>query len=229
MSSPAQLPLNLEQSPAHGSEDFLVADCNREAVQWLERNDWPARTLVLYGPAAAGKTHLAEVWRARHDGLRLTVEDLRIDLLAQRLGNAQAVTLDDAQHVAGDSVQERGLLHLYNLLAGLRGRLLLTGSEPPSGWGVVLPDLRSRLLASAVVEIGLPDDGLLSSLLVKLFSDRQLTVGVGVVEYLVGRIERSFDSARRVVAALDAASLSQRRGVSISLARKVLEQLEREE
>lgn len=229
MSHPAQLPLDLERSPAHGSDDFLVAACNAEAVQWLQRTEWPARALVLYGPAASGKTHLAEVWRARHDGLRLTVDDLRIDVLSDRLGSAQAVMFEEAQAVAGVAAHERGLLHLYNLLAGLRGRLLLTARQPPSAWGVVLPDLRSRLLASAVVEIGLPDDGLLSSLLVKLFNDRQLSVGVGVIEYLVGRIERSFDGARRVVAALDAASLSQRRAVSVSLARKILEQSEREE
>ena len=229
MTSPAQLRLNLERSPAHGSEDFLVAECNAEAVQWLSRSEWPTRALVLYGPAASGKTHLAETWRARHDGLRLEVDDLRLDILSDRLNRAQYVTFDDAQAVAGVAARERGLLHVYNLLAGMRGRLLLTAREPPLAWGTLLPDLRSRLLASAAVEITLPDDDLLSSLLVKLFNDRQLSVRVGVIDSLLRRMERSFDGARRAVELLDEASLSQRRAVTTALVREVFPDSERED
>jgi hypothetical protein len=46
-----------------------------------------------------------------------------------------------------------------------------------------------------------------------------------VVTYLLGRMERSFAAARRVVAALDAAGLAEKRGNTVPLARDVLRRL----
>ena len=72
------------------------------------------------------------------------------------------------------------------------------------------------------MEIGPPDDDLLAVVIAKQFSDRQVSITPEVLAYLVGRMERSFDAARRVVEALDKASLAQGRAVTIPLARKVL-------
>jgi chromosomal replication initiation ATPase DnaA len=70
-----------------------------------------------------------------------------------------------------------------------------------------------------------PDEALLRAVLVKLFVDRQLVVDTGVVEEILVRGERSFAGARRVVEALDARSLAERRRVTRMLARQVLAQL----
>ena len=72
---------------------------------------------------------------------------------------------------------------------------------------------------------------LLQALLVKLFADRQVQPSPEVLTYLVARIERSFDFARRLVEAIDRASLRAKRPVTLPLAREVLDQLlqEREE
>ena len=44
----------------------LVAPSNEAAVAWIDRwPDWPGSALVVHGPPGSGKTHLAEVWRAR--------------------------------------------------------------------------------------------------------------------------------------------------------------------
>jgi len=62
-------------------------------------------------------------------------------------------------------------------------------------------------------------------LLVKLFADRQLQVGAEVVNYLAARMERSFAAARSLVAALDERALAEQRGVTVALARAVLDTL----
>src|SRR3546814_11282244 len=95
------------------------------------------------------------------------------------------------------------------------GHLLLTGRTPPARWKIGLPDLASRLRAAPTVAVDGPDDALLSAVLVKLFADRQLRVGTDVVAFVVPRMERSFAAARRLVAALDAASLASRRPVTV--------------
>jgi chromosomal replication initiation ATPase DnaA len=76
------------------------------------------------------------------------------------------------------------------------------------------------------VEIRPPDDELLGALLIKLFHDRQLTVSKDVLVYLLARMERSFAAASAIVEALDQLGLAERRGVTVPLARTVLNELE---
>ena len=213
-----QLPLDLGHRPALGGADFLVAPPNREAVAWLDRwPDWPAPALVLTGPAGSGKTHLAHVFAARAGAVLIAPGALTVARLPDLLGAARAAALDDA---AG--AEEQAFLHLYNMLAERGGHLLVLAREPPARWGIVLADLRSRLLAVPVARLLPPDDALLSAVLVKLFADRQLQVGEEVVVYLLARLERSFDAARRAVAALDRAALAAQRRVTVPLVRGVL-------
>jgi chromosomal replication initiation ATPase DnaA len=230
MSTPAQLPLPLGHRPALGREDFLVATGNAAAVAWLDRwPDWPGPALALYGPSGCGKSHLAQVWRAR-SGARL----VRPARLAEAdppalLDGARACVIDPDQprdEAWPAALDARALLHLYNCLAELGGHLLLLAEHPPARWRIMLPDLRSRLRAAPAVAIGEPDDDLIAAVLVKLFADRQLAVGAEVIGYLQTHMERSFDTARRVVAALDAATLAARRRVTIPLAREILASLD---
>lgn len=216
----SQLPLDLGFRPALGRADFLVASCNEVAIGWIDRWPlWPGPALALYGPASSGKTHLAEVWRARSAGAAIDPRALTPALVPQLLGAAEAVLVDDAEQS-----DEEALLHLYNLLAERRGHLLLVSREPPSRWRIALADLRSRLLAAPSVVVAAPDDALLGAVLVKLFADRQLTVSEEVIAYLLVQIERSFAAAEDAVAALDAASLAEGRAVTIPLVRAVLNQ-----
>jgi chromosomal replication initiation ATPase DnaA len=92
----------------------------------------------------------------------------------------------------------------------------------------VLADLRSRLRAAPVVEIGAPDDALLGAVLVKHFADRQLHVVPQVIAFLLRRIDRSFSAAEKIVACLDGAALSNGGPVTIALARRVLGQCGRQ-
>jgi DnaA regulatory inactivator Hda len=214
----AQLPLDLAHRPALGRDDFLVAPANEEAVAWLDRwPEWPAPALVLTGPAGSGKTHLARVFAARSGALVLASERLGAARPPELLGAARAAIVENA-----DAAPEEALLHLYNVLAERGGHLLLPAREPPARWGIALADLRSRLLAAPVATLQPPDDALLAAVLVKLFADRQLTVGAEVLAYLVPRLERSFDAAARIVAALDRAALAAHRPVTVPLAREVL-------
>ena len=122
--------------------------------------------------------------------------------------------------------EEEALLHLYNVVAERGGHLLLTARGPVARWGVALPDLASRLAAAMSVAVGAPDDELIAGVLIKHFLDRQINVDPSVVTFLLGRIERSFAAARRVVAALDEAGLAEKRGITVPLARAVLQRLE---
>lgn len=214
-----QLILHLGHRAAMGAEDFLVADSNAEAVSWIDRwPDWPAPALTVWGPAGSGKTHLAHVWRARSGAVTVPPAALAGSNPVNLLGGRSHLVIDGAE----SAVDELALLHLYNLLAGQGGSLLLTASAPPSRWDLRTADLASRLAAGPAVAIRAPDDRLLEAVLAKQFADRQIEIGQEVLDLLLRRIERSFAAARRAVDILDRAALAGRRRITAGLVRELL-------
>jgi chromosomal replication initiation ATPase DnaA len=217
-----QIPLPLPHRPALGGEDFLVAPCNADAVRWIDLwPNWPGPALAVVGPKGSGKTHLASVWAAASGARFIDPGALAGPDWHTEPGDG-ALILDDAHLLMGDGAAEQALFHLLNRVHGAKGRLMLTGDAPPARWPVALRDLRSRLGAIPVAEIGLPDDGLMAALLVKLFADRQIHVGVDVITFLTARMERSFAAASDVVAAIDRRALAAGRAVTVPLVRDVL-------
>ncbi|KAB7648712.1 HdaA/DnaA family protein [Polymorphobacter fuscus] len=190
--------LPLVYRPRLSEQDFVTSDTNRDAVAWLARPDlWPMPRCVLIGPAASGKSHLAAMFAARQPALVFDDADLLTD---------------------GEP-----LFHAWN--AADRARpLLMTATRMPRFWAHRLPDLASRLAATPQVRLEDPDDVLIAAVLVKCFADRGLRVGDDVVAWLVTRIERSFAAATDVVARLDQAALSERRDITVPMARALLEE-----
>lgn len=214
-----QLVLDLPHRPAMGGEDFLITSDNRAAVDWIDRwPDWPGRALVIHGPPGCGKTHLVQVWRQVSGARLMAAEALDFKRDADGLAEGGALAIEDC----GPGLAEEGLLHLLNWTRERRGSLVLTGRTAPARWPLALDDLRSRLRALTTIAVAPPGDTLIAALLVKLFADRQIRVGDEVIAYLVARMERSFAAARDLVAAIDARALSQRRRITIPLAREVL-------
>lgn len=224
MAGSRQLPLPFEPQPSLAAADFLVADCNREAVAWLERwPDWPAAAVIVFGPSGCGKSHLGRMFLARTGGVSAAPAELRQASPAAALSclAAPAILIDDADRGI-ETGAEAPLLHLYNAAREEGRTLLLTAQTPPARWQIRLADLRSRLNSCPAVAIGPPDQALIAAVLVKLFADRQLGVDEAVIGYLVNRIERSFAAARAIVAKIDAVSLSARRRVTVPLAAEAL-------
>jgi chromosomal replication initiation ATPase DnaA len=220
-----QLALDLPRRTAFGRSDFMVSDSNTAAVERIDRwPDWPSAALVLHGPPGCGKTHLVHLWRERASALIIrgeTLTDAMFPCLIHEV--PRQIAVDDAERAS-----EPALLHLYNFCIEHLGSLLITAYRPPGSWRVALADLRSRLRAAPVVEIGAPDDALLGAVLVKHFADRQLHVAPQVISYLLRRIDRSFAGAEQIVARLDGAALSNGGPVTIALARRVLGQCGRQ-
>jgi chromosomal replication initiation ATPase DnaA len=212
--------LDLAFPPAYGRADFIADDSNSEALSWIERwPDWPGPALVLCAAPGCGKTHLLHIWAA---GAGAAICDG--GALADGIVGAdrETVAIDNADDLAGDRAREETLFHIYNALARRRGSLLLTARTPPARWHLQLPDLASRLRAAAVAEIGPPSDQLLETIIAKLCSDRQLVLAPRVLHYVLARMERSADAARRIVAALDRQGLEAKAPVTLERARAVL-------
>jgi chromosomal replication initiation ATPase DnaA len=219
--TPRQLPLDLPAPARWRREDFFPSPANAAALRAIGGwRDWPSGKMLLVGPEGAGKSHLAHLWAAENGGV--VVEGARLQGIdVHALADHGAVAVDGAEHAAGAG--EEALFHLHNLtLQG--GALLVTARAAPRDWGLALPDLLSRMQATAITHLDAPDDTLLAAVLVKLFADRQLSVAPTLIPFLVARMERSLDAAQRIVAALDARALAEGKPVTKSMAGDILVQ-----
>ena len=219
-----QLALDLSFRPAMSREDFLVASSNEAAVGMLDMwPDWPGPALLIVGPEGSGKSHLAEVFRMKAGGAKISAADLKVDAVPELL-SAGACVVEDLPGSGGANV-ETALFHLLNLAKETNGFVLLTARNYPGQWGIALKDLASRLNATSAVALGSPSDSLLRGLLVKLFADRQISVDESVVGYLVRNMERSGEAARQIVDEIDRKSLEAKAPVTRPFASKVLKSL----
>ncbi|PWE17843.1 hypothetical protein DDZ18_06485 [Marinicauda salina] len=216
-----QLALDLSSAPDYRAEAFAVSESNAAALAIVNRwPSWRQGHLLLIGPPASGKTHLAEMWRTRAQARRVDARALS-DALSGLEPDA-AVLVEDCDR----GVDEDGLFHLLNRTAGETGATaLLTARRAPGEWPVALPDLASRLAAAETAVLHEPDDALLRQVMEKLFRDRRTPLSAGVLEYLLARMERSVAFARLLVETLDRAALARKKPVTRSLARDALSAL----
>jgi len=172
--SQMRLPLGL---PEARETEFLVGESNSRAVHQLEHwATWPVMSALLVGPRKSGRSLLARVFAAKSGG--------RI--------------FDDA-----DRASEPEVFHAWNAAQQERRPLLIVAEAPPPIWNVKLPDLRSRLAASPLLELGPPDDLLMPQLIERAFERHLLHARPDLIAWLSKRIERSHVAILRVADALE--------------------------
>lgn len=219
MNSAEQLPFEFEHRPSLSGDDFLVAPCNQMAVAWLDKwPDWSSPFLIIYGPPGCGKSHLSHVFMAKSGAMALTSALIEDAGLANIISSAQNFVVDDGDQ----DFDEEALFHIYNDLASRDGHMLITSTVSPVEWPIKLADLASRVKAAPAAEIRQPEDDLIKAVMVKLFSDRQVRVESGVIDYVSKRMERSLDAARQFVEAADKAALVEKKAITLAIARRVL-------
>ena len=205
-----QLRLRLASPPVFTRAAFAASRTNEQAVALVEAwPRWPGGALALVGPEGSGKTHLASLWAERAGAARYE---------AGVNTEGRPMLVENA-----DAIGDEALFHLINR-AATDGGLLLTARTRPAAWAAALPDLRSRLNALTVAEIGEPDDALLVAVLEALFREKHIRAAPDLYEFLLRRMERSVTAARTIVARLDEAAAEQGRPVNRLLAREVLEE-----
>jgi chromosomal replication initiation ATPase DnaA len=214
-----QLRLGLRRAAPFSREDFIVSPANAEAVRALDA--WPAwhgGCLALIGPAGSGKSHLGRAWAKTSKATVMGPDEAASHDVLERLRGRPVLVEDSDQGLSDET-----LFHLINMAGAPNGGVLFTARHAPSDWPTALPDLRSRLNALLVAQLGSPDDAVLAAVLLRLFRERSIEPADDVIPYLLHRIERSIPRAREIVERLDDAVDDEQRGVSRNLAKQILE------
>ena len=79
-----------------------------------------------------------------------------------------------------------------------------------------------------MITLGEPDLELMRAALIKLFSDRQISVDPAVIAFLALHLERSLGAARDIVAALDREALARGKAVTRAMAAEILRLVDKE-
>ncbi|PZM16940.1 DnaA regulatory inactivator HdaA [Rhizobium tubonense] len=215
-----QLPLAFTHDTASGRDDLLVSGPLSAAVTLVDSwPNWPSPIVILTGPIGSGKSHLASIWQEHSAAAAIHPVAGSGAAMAAALG---PVVFEDVDRRGFDDTE---LFHVINSVRENGTSLMMTSRLWPMSWPVELPDLLSRLKAATVVEIGEPDEELLSQVIVKLFADRQLYIDDKLVLYVVSRMERSLNAAQTIVDRLDRLALARGTRITRTLAAEVLNEL----
>ena len=85
-----------------------------------------------------------------------------------------------------------------------------------------LPDLISRINNCLIIGLKNPDDNLISALLTKNLSDRQINIDKKLIEYIIKRIDRSYEKIFLFIHKIDQLSLQKGKPINLKSVKEVL-------
>ena len=99
---------------------------------------------------------------------------------------------------------------------------MITSKKPINSYPFKLKDLASRVKSALMIGINLPSDDLISVIIAKNFSDKQIKVEKKHIDYIIKRIDRSYEKISQFILTLDRYSLKKGTPFSLKLIKEVL-------
>ena len=121
-----------------------------------------------------------------------------------------------------EKVSEKLLFSLWNTILQDNKYLLITSKKPINSFKFKLRDLMSRVTSSLIIGINLPSDDLISVILAKNFSDKQIKVEKKHIDYIIKRIDRSYEKISQFILTLDKYSLEKGSPFALKMIKEVL-------
>ena len=217
-----QLIIDMPKRSALDREDFMVNECNQEAIQFIDTfYQRKMKSGVLIGPKGSGKSHLVNVFCKNFEKEKWIISEKKEKDIYRVFQENNVVIIEDIDLIASLD-EEKYLFHSINLSKELNKILLLTSGLDLSKINIKTPDLRSRLDSIQSVNILEPNDDLMNILILKLFHDRQILIKPNIISYLMQRVERSYLGISEIVDLIDNVSLSKKKSISINLIKELL-------
>ena len=213
-----QLILKFPSHQAYKKEDFYVSPSNQKAYDFI--NSWPKwikRTINIFGPSGSGKSHLASILKSNTSCLQIETKNLS-DEIFFKFKTKEALIIENLD----EKVSEKLLFTLWNIASQDNKYLLITSKKPINSFKFKLRDLISRVNSCLIIGINLPSDDLISVILAKNFSDKQIKVEKKHIDYIIKRIDRSYEKISQFILTLDKYSLKKGSPFALKMIKEVL-------
>ena len=213
-----QLLLNFDYKQNFNYEDYYVSKSNFFAFQLIEKwPKWEKNILNIFGEKYSGKTHLANIFKKKNKAKKITEKELSDENLRE-LKLYENIILDDFENVC----EERILYSLFNLIDQDNKFLLINSEMPINEINFNLKDLKSRSKNCLFAKIENPDDELIFALILKSFSDRQISVEKKLIEYVIKRIDRSYGKISEFIYKVDELSLKKKKAIDLKTIKEIV-------
>ena len=216
-----QLILKFPTHQAYKKEDFYVSPSNQEAYDFI--NSWPKwikKIINIFGPSGSGKSHLVSILKSKTSCLLINSNELD-EKTFLKFKTKEASIIENLD----EKISEKLLFSLWNSALQDNKYLLITSKQPINSYKFKLQDLESRVNSSLIIGIKLPSDDLISVILAKNFSDKQIKVEKKHIDYIIKRIDRSYEKISQFILTLDKYSLKKGSPFSLKLIKEVLKMI----
>ena len=216
-----QLILKFPSHQAYKKEDFYVSPSNQEAYDFI--NSWPRwikKIVNIFGPSGSGKSHLASILKNKTSYLQINSNELNEKIFI-RYKTKEALIIENLD----EKIPEKLLFSLWNVVMQDNKYLMITSKKSISSYKFKLKDLTSRVQSSLTIGINLPSDDLIGVIITKNFSDKQIKVEKKHIDYIIKRIDRSYEKISQFILTLDKYSLKKGSPFSLKLIKEVLKMI----
>ena len=216
-----QLILKFPEHRAYKREDFYVSPSNQEAYDFI--NNWPKwikRIVNIFGPSGSGKSHLSSILKTKTKCLEILGNELNENIIFE-FKTKEVLIIENFN----EKIPEELLFSLWNIALQDNKYFLINSIKPISSYKFKLPDLTSRVNSSLNIGIKLPSDDLISAIIAKNFSDKQIMVEEKHIDYIIKRIDRSYEKISQFILTLDRYSLKKGSPFGLKLIKEVLKMI----
>ena len=216
-----QLILKFPSNKSFLKEDFYVSQSNQEAYDFIDSwPKWIKRIVNIFGPSGSGKTHIASILKNKTSFLEVKSDSLS-DEIFLKFKTKELLIIENLDKKISESL----LFSLWNSALQDNKYILITSNESINTYKFKSPDLSSRVKSCVNIGIKLPTDDLISVVLAKNFSDRQIKVEKKHIDYIIKRIDRSYEKISQFISLLDKYSLKKGTPFSLKLIKDVLKMI----
>ncbi len=213
-----QLLLKFPSKQAYLKEDFYVSSSNNEAFKLIESwPKWIKKTVNIFGPQGSGKTHLISMLKNKTSTIDVDSNKVT-DQIFFEFKLKEVLIIENLK----ENISENLLYTLYNVAHQDNKYFVLTSREPINKFNFKSMDLKSRVNSTTIIGIDLPSDELISVILSKSFSDKQIKVEKKHIDYVIKRIDRSYEKISQFISTIDKYSLKKGSPFSLKLIKEVL-------
>ena len=219
MKSLNQLLLDFDYKQNFRDDDFYVGKSNYHTFELI--NQWPKwekNFVNISGEKYSGKTHLANIFLKKFNGLRIESSLLNDDIF-KTIKAYQNIVLEDLNL----NIEEKLLYTLFNIVDQDNKFLVITSTKPIAEINFQLEDLRSRTKNCLLAKIENPDDELMFALILKNLSDRQITLDKKLIDFIIKRVERSYGKIFEFIYKIDRISLKKKKSIDFKIINEALE------
>ena len=216
-----QLILKFPTNKIYFKEDFYVSSSNQKAYDFVDSwPKWIKRIVNIYGPSGSGKTHIASILKNKTSTLKIQSQALN-DEIFHKFKTKELLIIENLD----EKISENLLFSLWNVALQDNKYFLTTSTKPIYAYNFKLPDLKSRVNSCLSIGIKLPSDDLISVILTKNFSDKQIKVEKKHIDYIIKRIDRSYEKISLFISVLDKYSLKKGSPFNLKLIKEVLKMI----